>query len=104
MGFCSDDGEPVTLSHSAFSTNHTIICRSARYVLGAFIVWQPFCSRSVFHRSRTPQATAGQSVGAYEIAVAKLKLPSAQEDDALVSYYYCCFMAYASLKSGYAPA
>jgi len=48
VGFCSDDGEPVTLSHSAFSTNYTIICRSARCVLGVIIVRRPFCSRFVF--------------------------------------------------------
>lgn len=104
MGFCSDDGEPVTLSHSAFSTNHTIICRSARYVLGAFIVLaavlQPFCFSS-FADSSGDGWSERRSI---RNCSSEIKLPSAQEDDALVSYYYCCFMAYASLKSGYAPA
>lgn len=107
MGFYSDDGEPVTLSHSAFPTNHTIICRSARCVLAAFIVWQPFCSRFCFHRSQTPQTTAGQSVGpktAYEIAVAKLNFRVRRKTALWYLIVTAAFMAYASLKSGYAAA
>ena len=67
----------MTASRSLCLTQHSLpITRLFVAVRGTFwellSFWQPFCSRSVFHRSQTPQATAGQSVGAYEIVVAKL--------------------------------